>query len=380
MDDRTLVEQVVRLAFLLRLASLLLVVFTPSTVVRSPVGLAAIGFITITSALGLYGTHYFTERVAAHPLVLVVDVLAAAAIAAVIGAQSPLTLYSLSTAVLVGILLAPRNAVLVVSILIAAFALVVIADSQDVVVSAALVLPLSYATLCAMGSITRTLHEAAMREQLAARRLTEVAARERERARLARDMHDSVAKSLHGIGLAAAALPMWAERDPSQLPARAKELQTAAESASQDARSILVGLRSDTDDRTLAQQLRGLADDLSAGGIPTALSIAGVADCDHAIKREIVAIAEESVENIRRHSRARSAQIECTGSESDLTVRIGDDGVGFDLDHSTDGHFGVVGMQERAESIGGGLALTSAPGHGTTVEVRAPRAESRRST
>lgn len=376
MDEQALVERVVRFAFLIRLASLLLVVFVPSDISASPVGLVALGFITLTSAVGLYGTTSFTRGVSAHPILLVLDVLVASVIAAVVGPDSPLMLYTLSTAVLIGILLRPRTGVMVLAILISSFALVGIAQTEPAPLATQILLPVCCATVCALGTITRMLHTTAMREAAAARRLSADAARERERARLARDMHDSVAKSLHGIGLAAAALPAWAERSPESLPERARELQEAAESASQDAREILVDLRTETDDRTLAQQLRSMTDDLDHGGLRASLSVEGVGDCDHAVKREIVAIAAEAVENVRRHSQAASAQLTCVGDTQEICVRIHDDGRGFDAADTPDGHYGLVGMRERAEAVGGRLEVTTAPGRGTTVEVHAPRKDS----
>lgn len=364
-----LVDQVVRFAFVIRLASLLLVLLVPAGESTRMVSLVAIVFITVTSGLGLLATPLFTRNVITHPILLVLDVLVATLIAALLGSQSPIMLYSLSTAVLIGILLRPPLAAVVLAILVFSYALVTISQDADLSALSALMIPITYATVGALGSLNRTLHESAMRDQAVARRLSEDAARERERARLAREMHDSVAKSLHGIGLAAASLPGWADKDADALPMKARELQRAAEAASQDARSILVDLRTDTDDRTLAQQLRSLTDDLVAGGLKAELSIVGVGDCDHDVKRELVAIAGEAIENVRRHSRADRIDVTCTGTADTITLDIHDDGVGFDATHTPEGHFGIVGMRERADAIGAVLELTSAPGQGTQLRV-----------
>ncbi len=379
MADRILVDQVVRFAFVIRLASLLLVLLVPTDETTRMVSLVAIVFVTVTSGLGLLATPLFTRNVITHPILLVLDVLAATLVAALLGSQSPIMLYSLSTAVLIGILLRPPLAAIVLAILVFSYILVTISQDATLSPMSALMIPVTYATVGALGSLTRTLHESAMRDQAVARRLSEDAARERERARLAREMHDSVAKSLHGIGLAAASLPGWAEKDDGSLSTKARELQAAAESASQDARSILVDLRTDTDDRTLAQQLRTLTDDLVAGGLPAELSVEGVGDCDHAVKRELVAIAAEAIENVRRHSRAERVDVSCIGTADTITLDIRDDGVGFDVSHTPQGHFGVVGMRERAEAIGAVLELSSASGSGTSLLVTAPRSINGRS-
>ena len=75
-------------------------------------------FITVTSGLGLLATALFTRNVITHPILLVLDVLVATLVAALLGSQSPIMLYSLSTAVLIGILLRPTLAAIVLAILV----------------------------------------------------------------------------------------------------------------------------------------------------------------------------------------------------------------------------------------------------------------------
>lgn len=375
MVDSALVQQIVRFAFVIRLASLLFVVLDPAGVATSAVGFAAVVFITISSALGLYATPRVTTLVQAHPIVLIIDVLVASLIAATIGSQSPLVLYSMSTAVLIGILLPRRYVVLVLTILVCSYVLSTVSQVVEPTVMGIVMIPAAYVTICVLGSLTRTLHSAAMAEQARARRLSETAASERERARLAREMHDSVAKSLHGISLAAAALPAWAEQRPDELADRARELQLAAESASQDARAILVDLRTDHDNAPLSARLRALAEDLSMGGIRTHLSVGREDRIDPPVRQELVAIVAEALENVRRHSRASAVEIEATDGDDELVVSVRDNGVGFDPGNTPVDHFGLVGMRERAEAIGASYDITSEPGSGTQVTVRLPRTD-----
>ncbi|AXT86020.1 hypothetical protein C6I20_13050 [Aeromicrobium sp. A1-2] len=370
MVDQTLVTQVVRYAFVIRLASLVFVVLDPSGVATSLVGYVAVLFITATSALGLYVTGPLTRVVNAHPTLLILDVLVTSLIAATIGTQSPIVLCSMSTAVLIGILLPRHYVALVLTILVGAYVLTTVSQVTEPSFMTVVLTPVSYVAICVLGSLTRTLHAAAMADQASARRSSEDAARERERARLAREMHDSVAKSLHGIGLAAAALPMWARNQPDQLPQRARELQDAAESASIDARAILIGLRADPSELSLAQRLRALTEDLTMGGVRTNLSVSDTATVDADVARELTAIVAEAVENVRRHSEATLVEV-CVGDETDaLVVSIKDNGVGFDPQEVPRDHFGLVGIRERAESVGATAAITSAPDTGTHIVVR----------
>jgi len=373
MTDRALVEQIVRFAFLVRLCSLLLAFLMPSDELVTPKVLVALAVVTVTSAIGLYRTSAVTAVVRAHPIFLVADIALASSVAALLGSQSPLVIYTLSTAVLIGILLSPRNAVVAGSILVGAYLLITIGEDQAADLTTNLVVPIAFVTVGVLGALARSLHEAALSEQDRAHRLIEEATRERERARLARDMHDSVAKSLHGIGLAAAALPAWAEKNPEQIAERARALQQAAEVASQEARTILVGLRADEDDRTLNEQLRELVDEVT--GVRTTLEVEGIGDCDYALKRELLAITGEALENVQRHSQASHVVVRCTGTTSQIVLEVVDDGIGFDTARTPEGHYGLVGMHERASTVRGTLEVTTARGKGTTISVRTPRTQ-----
>ncbi|WP_332642754.1 sensor histidine kinase [Aeromicrobium sp.] len=372
MVDGTLVTQVVRYAFVIRLTSLLFVLLDPDAVATSLVGYLAVLFITATSALGLYATDRLTASVAAHPFLIVVDVLVAGLIGASIGTQSPIVLYSMSTAVLIGILLRRRYIVLILTILVGLYVLTTVAQVDAPSLMTITLAPVSYITICALASLTRTIHDAAMIDQAHARRSSEDAARERERSRLAREMHDSVAKSLHGIGLAAASLPMWAANKPEELGERARELQHAAESASRDARAILVDLRADPSATSVSEQVRVMAEDLSMGGVRTTLSLTDPATLGAEAKRELVEIIAESLENVRRHSRATQVEVTVAETDGSLQVSVNDNGVGFDPSQTPRDHFGLVGIRERAEAVGATCEIVSSPGSGTQITVELP--------
>lgn len=91
---------------------------------------------------------------------------------------------------------------------------------------------------------------------------------------------------------------------------------------------------------------------------------------------EIGRIAGEALFNVALHAKARSVEIHTSFGEHQLTLRILDDGVGIAPDVLAAGrkprHFGLVGMRERAERIGGAFSIESAPGSGTTVKVTLP--------
>jgi signal transduction histidine kinase len=93
------------------------------------------------------------------------------------------------------------------------------------------------------------------------------------------------------------------------------------------------------------------------------------------IEQYVLRIAQEAVNNVLKHARANKIWVALLLEARELHMRIVDDGQGFedqDAFSPKDGHFGLRGMRERAERLGGELQLVSHPGEGTRVEVRVP--------
>jgi len=87
--------------------------------------------------------------------------------------------------------------------------------------------------------------------------------------------------------------------------------------------------------------------------------------------------AQEALSNVARHAGARLVRVSATFGTGEFTLRMQDDGKGFSApervsDLAAAGHYGLMGMQERAELIGGRLTIHSTPGSGTTIELRVP--------
>jgi signal transduction histidine kinase len=128
----------------------------------------------------------------------------------------------------------------------------------------------------------------------------------------------------------------------------------------------------------LSAALRVLADNFSAqSGIPIQLDLAPDATL-HAIPDQVAInlyrAAQEALTNVAKHAAARQVSLRLAWDDARLTLTLADDGRGFVLpaapDHlTTRGHFGLVGMRERVELIGGAFAVESAPGKGTVVRV-----------
>jgi signal transduction histidine kinase len=236
--------------------------------------------------------------------------------------------------------------------------------------------PLLYVSLMGVGAAVRSVN----REQLdvlgalAASRAA--AASADERARLAREMHDSLAKTLHGVAMMAAALPHWVGNDPDRAAQQARLLADGAERAAEEARTLLKRLRADQPDRPLAEILGGLCRDWSAvHSTPCEFQASGVVDVSTEVRYELVSIAGECLENVARHAGARAVTMTLRRSGELLELDVTDDGRGVhvDLDQLVqEGHYGVRGMTERAAEVGGTLQLVRPPNGGTSVRLAMP--------
>ena len=227
--------------------------------------------------------------------------------------------------------------------------------------------------------------QAATADELARTRSLEAATQ--ERAHLAREMHDSLAKTVHGIGLLGAALAEQLRRDASPYESTARLIEVACRDANRDTRSLISGLRALTQGSlrdAVEASTRRWAD---ATGTPVSLEVpvdaapTGVDAVDAEVAWAVIRLLDASLDNVRRHARASTVQVGLVLSDG-IRLRVTDDGCGFDLpaDGLVDapglqaaGHFGLVGMVERVESLGGRIRFVSTPGVGTQVLVDLPR-------
>ena len=199
-----------------------------------------------------------------------------------------------------------------------------------------------------------------------------------ERTRLAREIHDTLAQGFVGISsqLDAVALSMPNEATPAS-----KYLELARRMARH---SLTEARRSVMDLRASALEGQDLASALESGtrmwtdgsGVAVEVSVSGPRrELPQEMEHNLLRIAQEAVTNVLKHAGADKIQIQLHMEARKLYLRINDNGRGFEQDGvfaSLGGHFGLIGMRERAERLGGELRLASHPGEGTEVEVKVP--------
>jgi two-component system NarL family sensor kinase len=202
-------------------------------------------------------------------------------------------------------------------------------------------------------------------------------ARAEERARLAREIHDTLAQGLTAIGLDVEGALRHLEDSPGTARARLERaLATARESLEEARRSVLDLRAAPLAGRPLAEALAALGRAFtSETGVPVHVRAEGDGALPLRVEGDLYRIAQEALANVRQHAHATRVEIALRATPREVVLAIHDNGAGFAPGRSAEGHHGVLGMRERAKLLGGHLRVASRPGRGTTITARAPLAE-----
>ena len=223
-------------------------------------------------------------------------------------------------------------------------------------------------------SALRAEHQALMaaNRQLEQRAATaEQLAESRERNRLARELHDTLAHSLTGLSLQLQALETAMDHDPREAQALLKGAQQTVRAGVQESRRAIQALRATPLEHLgLSEALRQLGRQHNERtGMDLDCDIVEVRVLDPLTEQAIFRIAEAALGNVAQHSAATKAGLCLSRLEErqGLRLEIWDNGVGFDPARVPEDRYGVSGMAERAELIGATLQVQSQPGEGSRV-------------
>lgn len=199
-----------------------------------------------------------------------------------------------------------------------------------------------------------------------------------ERSRIARELHDTLLQGLSGITMQLQAL--WTRLPFSPEKQFLSEIIKDAGRCSAEARQSLWGVRAlGTGSADFSDKLARLVRQLVVGKpISLRLKIEPVSLASFPeIQYQLLRIVQEAISNTLAHARAKTLEISLRVQDGEIHLMLEDDGVGITAGpQSADfGHFGVVGMRERAQEIGASLAFTSTPGRGTRTSIRLPLSE-----
>jgi signal transduction histidine kinase len=206
---------------------------------------------------------------------------------------------------------------------------------------------------------------------------------DRERQRLAGDLHDGVTQLVSAVALRTATLSRGLRRDGGASPERLASVAVSLDRMTDDLQAATAELRTlmgalvggDIDSDGLAGALSQLLAPLADSGVNVEVTV-GELDCGARVRSLIHRVAQELVRNAAKHSRARRVTLSVERNTGGILLRVADDGRGFDLGSLEQlhrrGHMGLRLLEQRVRDAGGSLDITSSPGCGTMVQMTLP--------
>ncbi len=207
-------------------------------------------------------------------------------------------------------------------------------------------------------------------------------ARERERRRISRELHDELGQELSALRYSLEFTKVRYEREPSAIEANLKDLESLLRRTAQTTRNLVTELRPRVlDDLGLEAALEWLTERVEErSGVTCSLSVSGhVTDLDERASITAFRVVQEGLTNVVRHAQATRADVSVLAKDGILTVRVEDDGVGIHGEHGPRSQpstgVGLLGMRERAHALGGAFQVEEGPGgRGTRIECTLPMA------
>ena len=197
--------------------------------------------------------------------------------------------------------------------------------------------------------------------------------RTEERQRIARELHDTLAQGLTGIILQLDAVDHYLDkRDAAKAQELVQRSMKAARETLAESREVIDNLRINTNDKSLIDKINQMINsEFTEFSFTTAIS----SPLNQQEKTLIEKLISECVLNIHKHAQAKNANINLSSDGKEIILSITDDGVGFIPEQIVNktGHYGLLGMRERVQSVDGRFELHAQPGKGCQVTIAFPR-------
>ncbi|WP_067621435.1 sensor histidine kinase [Alicyclobacillus acidiphilus] len=200
---------------------------------------------------------------------------------------------------------------------------------------------------------------------------------EEERRRIARDLHDGPAQTLTNISMKLEVLKMMIDSDVEMAKNQVDQLHKKVGSVIREIRHLIYDLRPiAVDEVGLFEATKALCTQLQQNwNVPIEIHVPDSVESKSIAPARQVALyrlIQEILNNMKKHAQAKTITLTVSQENDELRITICDDGVGFDPNHIPAGHYGLLGMKERALYLGGTLEIDSVIGEGSTFVIRVP--------
>ena len=196
-----------------------------------------------------------------------------------------------------------------------------------------------------------------------------------ERHRIGMDLHDGAIQSLYGLALQLEDVAAQVGEEPNEAKSRLGHAVDRLNATIADLRNYVLGLRPIRgSDRSLVEALPTLGSQIATNAlldVDVRVDPEAEAGLDLPGREAVFYVAADALANVARHARARRAELSLRRDGEAVVLRVSDDGVGYDTATAVSG-LGLRNMRERAFNAGARLDVTSAPGGGTSLELRIP--------
>ncbi|KEK20468.1 histidine kinase [Bacillus manliponensis] len=194
-----------------------------------------------------------------------------------------------------------------------------------------------------------------------------------ERHRLARELHDSVSQQLFAMSMMMSAINEQLDSVPEAAQKQLKFVENMVVNAQSEMRALLLHLRPvQLEGKKLTEGIEELLTELSRKQHMKIVWFVEGVQLEKGVEDHLFRIVQEALSNTLRHAKAQKTEVRLRQIEKYAILKIIDDGVGFDVNISKAGSYGLQSIQERVHEIGGTLKILSFPGKGTQIEVKVP--------
>lgn len=202
-----------------------------------------------------------------------------------------------------------------------------------------------------------------------------IEAQEKERRRVAREIHDGPAQSLANLVLRVEIAQKMIDKNKEEASNELEELKNIVKSSVTDVRKIIYALRPmSLEELGLVPTLRKYIDRfVEETGVHLDFEVLGEAEkLPSSYEVTIFRLIQEGLNNIKKHARASSGRVVLEFDSQNIKILIADDGQGFDSDKRQEDSYGLASMKERCSLLQGDFQIKSNPGQGTRIDIRLP--------